>query len=63
MIQNLEIRTYTKKEFSELYYIDWRTIKSKVKEVDFVLFDEINDRSRTLLPNVVRRLFIAIGKP
>jgi len=63
MSKSIEIRTYSKQEFSQLYLVDWRTIKSKVKDIDFVLYDEINDRSRTLLPNIVRRLFEAIGEP
>ena len=63
MEQEFIIRTYSKRGFSELYLVDWRTIKSTIREVDEMLFDEINSRKRILTPRVVEKMFKILGTP
>jgi len=63
MEQEFIIRTYSKRGFSALYLIDWRTIKSTIREVDEMLFDEINSRKRILTPRVVEKMFKILGTP
>jgi len=56
------LRVYSKSEFSELYKVNWKTIKKwlgieKVKELD------LDSRGRTLNPKTVYEMFCLIGLP
>jgi len=56
------IKTYSKTEFSQLYLVNWKTVKKWIGK-EGVKTLNLSSRDRTLSPKKVEQIFEIIGKP